>query len=270
MSATAGAHAALFASMAGEAGAAIMAVRAAGATARRKPDRSLVCEADEHAEAVLTAAVEKAFPGMAIVAEERVAKYGPPEVGEDFVLIDALDGTNGFLKGGDQFTVNLALVRERRAVEGFVYAPALDALYVGGPEGAFHASLRPGEATGSLDYAAMRTRPYPGDEVTAVVSRSHLDDATMRYLKAAGFRHRQVSSALKFCVVARGDADLYPRFVGTCEWDTAAGQAVLEAAGGVMLGLDGAPFRYGKPKFENNGFLAWGGRPLTAADGVRL
>ncbi len=244
-----------------------MEVRQAGANARRKPDRSLVCEADECAEAILLEALEVLYPGACVVAEERVAREGPPQVGDAFILVDALDGTSGFLKGSDEFTVNVGVIEGGRPVSGFVYAPARNLFVYGGPAGAKAMTLSPGAQPDASEFASTQTRPYPEEGLLAVVSRSSLDLKTADFLKTSGFQRRQTSSSLKFCQLALGEADLYPRFGPTSEWDTAAGQAVLEAAGGQMLALDGSPFRYGKAQFKNGGFLAWGGDALTSADG---
>jgi 3'(2'), 5'-bisphosphate nucleotidase len=160
------------------------------------------------------------------------------------------------------FTDNVALGRDGRPVAGCVYAPARDRMFVGGTSAAA-GTVRPGDDVRGL--APVTTRPYPPDGVVAVTSRSHLDDDTRAFVERVGaVSTRDAGSSLKFCLVAAGEADVYPRFGPTMEWDTAAGHAVLSAAGGQVLRPDGSPFGYGKAAegFRNGAFVAWGGPPL--------
>jgi 3'(2'), 5'-bisphosphate nucleotidase len=195
-----------------------------------------------------------------ILAEEAVARDGLVDVGNEFVLIDPLDGTKEFVSRNGEFTVNIALVRDGVPVAGCVYAPALDRMYVGGTT-ATTGLVRPGDVVAGLEQ--MSTRPYP-EQLVAVASRSHRDEQTDRFLTDIGVADtRSAGSSLKFCLVAEGSADVYPRFAPTMEWDTAAGDAVLRAAGGIVVNPDGSVFRYGKAEvgFRNGSFVAWGGPP---------
>ena len=182
-------------------------------------------------------------------------------VPERFLLVDPLDGTREFLAGYKDFTVNIALIEAGSPVAGAICAPALDQLYVAGAT-AFLADLTAGSALGAMKVIA--TGPAPGPGLRAVASRSHLNPETEQWLRQHPVAELQrAGSSLKFCLIARGDADVYPRIAPTMEWDTAAGHAVLNAAGGCVLGLDGSPLRYGKKDagFKNAGFIAWGRRP---------
>lgn len=240
-----------FAELAAAAGAVIMAIYVTDFEVRRKADASPVSEADEAAEALLIPGVEKLLPGVPILAEEAVARAGLVDVGDEFVLIDPLDGTKEFVSRNGEFTVNIALVRDGAPVAGCVYAPALERMYVGG-------------ATATAGGRPMTTRPYP-DALVAVASRSHRDGQTDAFLADLGvIETRSAGSSLKFCLVAEGSADVYPRFGPTMEWDTAAGDAVLRAAGGTVTNPDGTVFGYGKADsgFRNGPFIAWGGAPL--------
>ncbi len=180
-------------------------------------------------------------------------------------MVDPLDGTREFISRNGEFTVNIALIEKGQPIVGCVYAPAREAMYIAGAT-AFRAELAPGAALPPLDHLpAIRTRGYPEVGLRAVASRSHLDPATEAVLKRLPIASRQnAGSSLKFCVIAQGDADVYPRLAPTMEWDTAAGQAVLVAAGGCVLGKDGAPLVYGKAAagLRNDGFVAWGRAPL--------
>lgn len=244
------------------AGEVIMDVYATDFSVRSKNDASPVSEADERAEALLVPGVRKALPGVTIVAEEAVSRDGLPDVGQEFVLIDPLDGTREFVSRNGEFTVNLALVRNGAPVAGVVYAPARNRLFVAGTR-AGTADVAPGEDVPEL--TALRTRAYPPDGLVAVASKSHLDDDTRAFLaRLQPVDTRSAGSSLKFCLVAGGEADVYPRFGPTMEWDTAAGHAVLTAAGGVVVTPDGTSFRYGKLDngLRNGPFVAWGGAPL--------
>jgi len=235
-----------------------------------KADHSPVTVADQAAEAVILDALARLAPGVPVVAEEEVAAGRIPDVAERFFLVDPLDGTKEFIGRGTDFTVNIGLIENGVPTLGVVFAPARDTLYVGDVVlgEAWRETRRPGDATGG-ERIALRVKP-PGARLTAVASKSHDTPETEAYLKARGVNERvSIGSSLKFCLVASGEADLYPRPAPTCEWDTAAGHAVLLAAGGVVYDLSGAPLPYGKPKFFNPGFLALGGvrglPPLGAA-----
>jgi 3'(2'), 5'-bisphosphate nucleotidase len=250
-----------FAALASAAGVVILDVYATDFEVRRKADFSPVSEADEAAEALLVPGVQKLLPGVPILAEEAVSREGLVAVGSEFVLIDPLDGTKEFVSRNGEFTVNVALVRDGVPIAGCVYAPALGRMYVGGTT-AFSGPLEPGVTDAYLP--PLTTRPYP-DALIAVASRSHRDAQTDAFLTNLGVAEtRSAGSSLKFCLVAEGSADVYPRFAPTMEWDTAAGDAVLRAAGGTVTNPDGSVFRYGKAEtgFRNGSFVAWGGAPL--------
>jgi 3'(2'), 5'-bisphosphate nucleotidase len=234
------------------AGDAILAVE--GAQARAKADGSPVTEADTASEAVILAGLREAAPGIPVVSEEMAAETGlPAEAGSLFWLVDPLDGTKEFVRGTGEYTVNIALVEGGRPILGVVHAPALGLTYIGGPGGA---RLRgPGG-----EERALAARAAPEDGLVVVRSRDHGDpEATARFLagrRVAG--ERSIGSSLKLCLVAAGEADLYPRFGRTMEWDTAAGDAVVRAAGGRVEDVEGRPLSYGKPGFANPPFVAAG------------
>ena len=235
------------------AGDVIMAIYATDFAVRGKSDASPVTEADERAEAVITQGLRSLAPGVTIVAEEAVAGGDRPEVGRWFWLVDPLDGTKEFIHRNGEFTVNIALVRDGEPVLGVVFAPAIGRLFAGVKgQGAF--------AVDGTVRSAIRCRTAPPEGLTVVASRSHGDaaalDAFLAGRKVARTTH--AGSSLKLCLVAAGEADLYPRLGRTMEWDIAAGHAVLSAAGGRVDTLDGAALRYGKPGFDNPHFAATG------------
>lgn len=235
------------------AGEVIMAVYATDFAVRGKGDASPVTEADERAEALIVPRLRALAPGVPIVAEEAVAAGAAPAVGSRFWLVDPLDGTREFIGRNGEFTVNIALVEHGVPVLGVVLAPALGRCYAGVlGHGAWV------EEGGPRRPIACRRVPAAG--LTVVSSRSHGDAAALQaYLagrRVAG--QAFAGSSLKLCLVAAGEADLYPRLGRTMEWDIAAGHAVLLAAGGRVCTLDGAPLRYGKPGFENPHFFAAG------------
>lgn len=223
--------------------------------AQAKADNSPVTAADHEAEALILDRLADTFPGVPVVAEEMMAAGAEAKAGSHFFLVDPLDGTREFLSGNGEFTVNIAEVRDGVPVMGVVYAPARNRLFVGGiGMGAF-------EMAGDLSgVRAIAVRTTPADGLVAVGSRSHNDEKTAKYLKQFPVKDFvSAGSSLKFCLVAAGEADIYARAGRTMEWDTAAGQAVLLAAGGTMTLWDGTPFIYGKPSFENPAFVARGG-----------
>jgi 3'(2'), 5'-bisphosphate nucleotidase len=236
------------------AGRAILEIYARHFEVRDKEDRSPVTEADEVAEAFILAALAEAAPGTAVVAEESVAAGRVPEVGTaPFFLVDPLDGTREFISRNGEFTVNVALVEDGIPTLGVVHLPALEETFWGGREvGAWR--RRRAEPP-----AAIRCRRAEPEGLVVVASRSHRDARTDEYLRDLRVRELvSAGSSLKFCRVAEGVADLYPRLGRTMEWDVAAGHAVLAAAGGSVTTLDGAPLGYGKPGFENPDFVARG------------
>jgi 3'(2'), 5'-bisphosphate nucleotidase len=236
-----------------DAGAAILEIVARGFDVEQKGDLSPVTEADRAAELLILAALAKAAPGMPVIAEEEVAAGRIPAHGGTFFLVDPLDGTKEFVRGGDDYTVNIALVADGEPRLGVVYAPATGRLH-GGIAGQY-SWLDEGAGRKPI---ACRSCAYP---IIVVASKSHFTQNTSDYLAhaAPGCSYEAVGSSLKFCIVAEGRADLYPRLSPTSEWDTAAGHAVLLGAGGLVVGPDGAPLRYGKPAFLNRAFVATGG-----------
>jgi 3'(2'), 5'-bisphosphate nucleotidase len=220
--------------------------------ARFKSDRSPVTDADEEAEKLILAELAAAFPGVPVVAEEEAAAGRIAAVGSRFFLVDPVDGTKEFVKRGGEFTVNIGEILDGNPVSGVVFAPALGRLFLGeAGQGAYE--LRGGTLQ------AIAARAPAADGLVAVSSRSHPDAKTDALLQTLRIKDRiNAGSSLKFCLVAAGEADIYPRAGETMEWDTAAGHAVLKAAGGNVTTWDGAPFRYGKPGFRNGPFIARG------------
>jgi 3'(2'), 5'-bisphosphate nucleotidase len=234
------------------AGEVVMRHYQSGVEARVKSDRSPVTDADEEAEKLILAELAAAFPGVPVVAEEEAAAGRIADVGSRFFLVDPVDGTKEFVKKGGEFTVNIGEIVDGRPVAGVVLAPAIGRLFVGeAGKGAF-------ERTENIT-RAIATRLPDADGLVAVSSRSHPDAKTDALLKTMPVKgHINAGSSLKFCLVAAGEADIYPRAGTTMEWDTAAGHAVLAAAGGTVTTWEGAPFVYGKPDFRNGAFIARG------------
>lgn len=252
----------LFEESAIAAGRVILDIYRAGAKVRIKGDKSPVTEADEAAERLILEALARDLPDVPVVAEEEVAAGRIPDVsGGRFILVDPLDGTREFIGGHDDFTVNIALIENGTPTLGVVHAPALSTLYLGGSGKAEKLVIDDlDRVTARYPIAVRQKHASP----SALVSRSHNCDATDVYIKKAEILERKaVGSSLKFCLVAEGVADIYPRFSPTMEWDTAAGDAVLRAAGGMVATEDGAPLTYGKRlmglrPFENPAFIATG------------
>ena len=251
-----------------EAGRIILDVYARPIDVAFKADASPVTEADGLAEAVLLAALGRLAPEVPVVAEESVAAGRVPPAANRFFLVDPLDGTKEFIRRNGDFTVNVALIEDGEPVMGVVYAPAVGRLFAGGPDGAWEMAVE-GNAAGAR--RTIRVREPPAEGATLLVSRSHATAATDAFRPAVAVADRRVvGSSLKFCLIAAGEADVYPRFGPTMEWDTAAGDAVLRAAGGVMMLPDGAPFPYGKrarsglADFANPSFIAASDRRLAA------
>jgi 3'(2'), 5'-bisphosphate nucleotidase len=236
-----------------EAGEAILTVVRRGFDVESKSDSSPVTEADRAAELVILAALARCAPGVPVIAEEEVAAGRIPTHDDTYFLVDPLDGTKEFIRGGDDYTVNIGLIENGSPRLGVVFAPATGRLHGGCVgEGAWV------DEGGGRRPITTRER---GENVAAVASKSHLNQATVDYLEAAVGKCDFVSvgSSLKFCIVAEGKADIYPRAAPTSEWDTAAGHAVLLAAGGLVDGPDGSPLRYGKRAFLNRAFVATAG-----------
>lgn len=242
----------------------------AGVEVERKADRSPVTIADREAEEVLIAALMRVAPDIPVVAEERSAAGLTPETGKSFFLVDPLDGTREFIKKNGDFTINIGLIVDAQPVFGIVYAPAVSRLFVTlGATEAAEALVAPDAAPGSVAACrpvAITSREPDPAALVALESRSHRSEATAQFLSRYPIAEAKAAgSSLKFCLIARGEADLYPRIGETCEWDTAAGHAILAAAGGTVTRLDGSPLLYGKAgaKYLNPHFVAWGRRPLV-------
>jgi 3'(2'), 5'-bisphosphate nucleotidase len=240
-----------------------------GIAVETKADSSPVTAADRESEEIIFEGLAQAAPGVPIVAEEAVTGGHVPELADIFFLVDPLDGTKGFIKGRQEFTINIALIRGGRASFGLVYAPALaDFTVTLGPSETATARLLPNATVQSLadcDLRPARTRLPDPHALRALTSQSHLNRATAEFLERYNVVERTaMASSLKFCLIARGEADIYPRIAPTSEWDTAAGHAVLVAAGGAVTTLEGAPLSYGNVQrgFVNPAFVAWGRSPL--------
>lgn len=248
----------LAADLARRAGAAILAVRARGFETRRKADASPVTEADHAAEALIVEGLRAAVPGIPVIAEEEHAAGMTCEAGREYWLVDPLDGTREFAALRDEFTVNIGLVRDGRAVLGVVGVPALGELF-GGLVGDTPARSRAWKRTTAGEHAIRARRP-PETGLAVLASRHYATDPRLD-LFLRGRRVESVThmgSALKIVRVAEGAGDLYPRFGRTMEWDTAAPHAVLQAAGGEISLMDGARLDYGKPGWENPPFVCTG------------
>jgi len=223
----------------------------------QKDDKTPVTEADLASERVIVQMLLAAFPDIPVVSEETVPEAGFESPAARFWLVDPLDGTREFVARNGEFAVLIGLVENGRPVLGIVHGPALGLTYIA------HGLGTAMRRKDSGAFAPIRARAPAVDGVVVVHSRSHENSRRLaEYFQNRPVLERHVcGSALKFGVLAAGEADFYPRFGTTMEWDTAAGQAVLEAAGGHVFGLDGAPLAYGKPGLKNDGFLAWGAKP---------
>ena len=250
------------------AGDVIVAARRAGLQVEKKADASPVTDADRAAEVLIAERMAVAAPDVPMIGEEGVSEGRVPKLDGSFFLVDPLDGTREFVKGGNDFTVNIGLVRGGRPALGVIFVPASAKLFGGiVGEGAWRTEVVAG-VPGTR--RAMRVRAAPEGAITVVASRSHRTpetDAFIRRFDVGELVSR--GSSLKFCAVAEGKADLYPRMGTTMQWDTAAGEAILVAAGGRVVQLDGRPLFYGlgpapgPDAFRNPWFVAAGGiQPL--------
>ena len=237
-------------------------IRAASPTSvarRLKGDQSPVTAADEASEAAILQGLAQLLPDVPVISEEMSAGQKPPSLGASFIVVDPLDGTKEFLAGRNEFTVNLAIVTHGTPIAGIVAAPNHGKLWRGVVgKGAERLRLTD---DGAVEPQAVRTRAWPAQDAVAVMSRSHLDPATETFLGRLGPVARQASgSAIKFCQLAEGAADVYPRLSTVCEWDVAAGQALLAAAGGIVTTPEGRPLAYGRAaaNFRVPAFIAWG------------
>jgi 3'(2'), 5'-bisphosphate nucleotidase len=237
----------------------IRATSAATVARRIKPDQSPVTAADEASEATILQGLARLLPNVPVVSEEMAGSKTPPALDRSFIVVDPLDGTREFLAGSDQFTVNLAIVTGGVPIAGIIAAPNQGQIWRGiVGDRAERLRLLP---DGADRAQAIHTRRWPAQGAVAAVSRSHFDPATGVFLTRLGPITRSPSgSAIKFCQLAEGTVDVYPRLAITCEWDVAAGQALLTAAGGIVTTPQGAAIQYGRvaENFHVPAFIAWG------------
>jgi 3'(2'), 5'-bisphosphate nucleotidase len=253
-----------------EAGALEMRYFRNGVAVHSKSDLSPVTAADREAEAIILAALHTITPHIPVIAEEAASAGNIPTIGAEFFLVDPLDGTREFVSGSEDFTVNIGLIRDGAPCFGIVYAPATGQLFIGHGSTALEAKV-PADIAGIRRLADLKPQPIRCRKadltaLTVVSSRSHRTVAVETFLAPFNVRERRhVGSSLKFVAVARGDADLYPRIGSINEWDTAAGHAVVAAAGGTVTTFDGHPLTYGKvaAKYLNPDFIAWGSPELA-------
>ncbi|NNE22000.1 MAG: 3'(2'),5'-bisphosphate nucleotidase CysQ [Rhizobiales bacterium] len=248
--------------LAQEAGREVIRIYNTNPDSRQKQDASPVTDADIAAEKIILAGLALLEPDTSVIAEEAVAAGAQPVAAERFYLVDPLDGTREFISRNGEFTINIALIENGQPTAGVVYAPAIGRVFCGATgSGSYAADLDPQTQVGACKWRKIATRAIPEGGAKVVASRSHRDERTNAWIE-----NRKVceivsaGSSLKFCLVAAAEADLYPRFGRTMEWDTAAGHAVLSAAGGKVVCEDGTPLTYGKHQrgFDNPGFIAVG------------
>ncbi len=247
----------------------VMSVYGSDFSVSYKIDDTPVSEADVGSEQAISEILGAALPDLPIIAEEAASAAGPPQVGRTFLLVDPLDGTKEFISRNGEFTVNIALIEDDVPVSGIVLAPALGIAYAANRHGAWKGTIA-ADLSGIDAWTPIHARSSNAHPV-AVVSRSHMNSATASTLAQVSCgEHRSIGSSLKFGLIAEGAADFYPRLGPTMEWDTAAGDAVLRAAGGSVVMLDGAPLPYGKRDiakmrpFENPHFFAVGDEALLS------
>ncbi len=246
-----------------------------GVAVEAKADRSPVTAADREAEAVVLQALARIAPDVPVIAEEAFNAGYKPETGSRFFLVDALDGTSGFIKGKPEFSVNIGLIEAEKPVFGLIYVPPTGALYVTRSDGSAHHTLIAPDSSSAqaaaVTYARLASRVPDRANLLAFNSRT-AGGAGGEFLACLNVRDsKPLGSSQKFCLIAEGKGDVYVRFGNTHEWDTAAGQAILEAAGGCVTTVDGKALSYGKStnRYLNPHFVAWGREPLlTSADGI--
>jgi 3'(2'), 5'-bisphosphate nucleotidase len=245
------------------AAAAILTIRAKALNVRSKADQSPVTAADDASEAIILDELSRLLPGVPIISEEAGAQTAALSVAADVILVDPVDGTRELVAGRNEFTVNLGILRAGRPTLGIIAAPALGVIWRTAPSGgAQRLQLAPGApASSATQCAPIHTRPRPKSGIIAAVSRSHFDPATDAFLARLGDVTRLAEgSAIKFCHVAEGTADLYPRLAPTFPWDVVAGHAILLAAGGAVTTPDRVPLTYclDTDRMRIPGFVAWG------------
>lgn len=248
-----------------------LACFASGVTVERKADKSPVTVADRQSEELLLDGLAKAAPAIPVIAEELASAGALPAIGRTFFLVDPLDGTREYIAGSKEFSINIGLIADGRPVFGLIYAAALGWLQVTtGAAKVIEADLEPAARFAGLRQLATRTvhtREPQRERLVGVTSRTFKSKQAEAFLERIGAVERKpIGSSLKFCLLARGDADVYPRFGTISEWDTAAGHALLAAAGGAVTTMDGQDLTYGRADagFVNPPFMAWGRRSLVA------
>lgn len=242
---------------------AILAVDFRNAGTRHKDDNSPVTVADEASHTLILEELTRALPGMAVVSEEAVDYWRGKKLADEFLLVDPLDGTAEFLAGRLEYTVNIALVRGGTPAVGVVAAPALGVIWRGATDhGAERVRFSLGDtANRARRPSSIHTRQWPARERVAAISRTHYDPASAAFVERVGpVKEVAFGSALKFCRLAEGAIDVYPRLAPTYEWDVAAGHAVVVAAGGAVMAPGGGSLPFGRAdeKFLVPGFVAWG------------
>jgi 3'(2'), 5'-bisphosphate nucleotidase len=239
------------------AGEAVMRVYADPFEVTQKDDKTPVTEADLASERIIVEMLTATFPDIPIVSEETVPEAGFSSPAARFWCVDPLDGTKEFIAKNGEFAVLIGLIENGKPVLGVVHGPAMGVTYAAHGPGTARRRKKGGE------WQAIRARQPAAEGLTVIHSRTNENSRRLAdYFEGRAIRERiSCGSALKFGVLAAGEADLYPRFGTTMEWDTAAGQAVLEAAGGQVFDFHGATLRYGKPGLKNDGFVAWGAKP---------
>lgn len=249
-----------------EAGRLEMAHFTNGVTFEQKADRSPVTAADREAEVIILAALARVAPDVPVVAEEEIAAGKACRYAKRFFLVDALDGTRLFIRGKPEFSINIGLIEDGRPKFGLIYLPPSERLFVTRGDGSYEVQL---PLTGDLEYGALRFKRLatrrPNPEALVAFNSRGAGAASSNLLALLKVHDaKPLGSSMKFCLIAAGEGDLYARFGETCEWDTAAGQAILEAAGGSVTNLDGTPLTYGHydRDFRNPYFIAWGRQPL--------
>lgn len=240
----------------------------AGVEIERKHDKSPVTVADREAEAIILSALERFAPGVPVVAEEMVSGGAKPKHGGTYFVVDALDGTSGFVEGKPEFSINIALVRDQVPVFGLIYVPPTATLYVTRQGASFQAVIDPNAiGLSNTAYRQLKTRVAGKGELIAFNSRDSGGRAAKLLDAIGAMDRRPLRSSMKFALIAAGEGDVYARLGNTHEWDTAAGQAILEGAGGSVTTIDGAPLRYtqGRESYLNPHFIAWSGKPLLSS-----